>query len=61
MNTSTFTRFTGGMRHSLLALAILSAGASHALAQDNHAHEDAGKKQVTASQSAFLKIVRDAT
>jgi hypothetical protein len=49
------------MRHSLLALAILSAGASHALAQDNHSHEDAGKKQATASQSAFLKIVRDST
>ena len=29
MNTSTFTRFTTGIRHSMLALAILGAGASH--------------------------------
>jgi len=60
MNTSTITRFTARMRHSMLTLAVLSAGASHALAQDGHAHMDANKKQ-SANQSALIKIVRDST
>ncbi|MEO8369191.1 MAG: hypothetical protein ABI806_08330 [Candidatus Solibacter sp.] len=60
MNTSTVTRFSGRMRHSMLALAILSAGASHALAQDTHTHMDAAKKP-NANQTGLLKIVRDST
>ena len=61
MKISTVSRFTGRMRHSMLAFAILSAGASHALAQDSHAHMDAGKKEQNANQGALLKIVRDST
>ena len=38
MNPSTVTRFTAGIRHSVLALAILGAGASHSLAQDDRVH-----------------------
>ena len=56
MNTSTVTRFTTGIRHSMLALAILGAGASHSLAQDDHSQTD-----TTGNASAFLKIVRDST
>ena len=61
MNTSTFTRFTNGIRHSMLALAILGAGASHSMAQDDHAHMDAIKRDQSSNASAFLKIVRDST
>jgi len=61
MKISTVSRFTGRMRHSMLAFAILSAGASYALAQDSHAHMDAGKKEQNANQGALLKIVRDST
>ena len=62
MNTSTVTRFTAGIRHSMLALAILGAGASHALAQDDHSHMDADEAASQSSNaSAFLKIVRDST
>ena len=46
----------------MLALAMLSAGASHALAQDGHAHMDAHEAQSRpANASALLKIVRDST
>jgi hypothetical protein len=61
MNTPTVTRFTARIRHSMLALAVLGASASHALAQDGHAHTDANNKQQAANQSALLKIVRDST
>ena len=43
MNT-TFTRFTTAMRHSILAFAILGAGDSNSLAQDDHSHMDAMKR-----------------
>ena len=61
MNTSTITRFTTGIRHSMLALAILGAGTCHLLAQDNHSHMDAMKRDPSNNASAFLKIVRDST
>jgi hypothetical protein len=61
MNTSTVTRFANGIRHSMLALAILGAGASHALAQGDHAHMDAAKRDQSSNTGAFLKIVREST
>jgi hypothetical protein len=61
MNTSTITRFTTRIRHSMMALAILGAGASHALAQDSHAHMEPMKQGQSAKASALIKIVRDST
>src|SRR5436190_6707522 len=61
MNTSTVTRFTTAIRHSMLALAILGAGASHCLAQDGHAHMDAMKSDRSANAGALIKVVRDST
>ena len=61
MNTSKIKRFTAPIRHSMLALMIVGAGASHALAQDNHSHMESMKRDQSSNASAFLKIVRDAT
>src|SRR5262245_47641505 len=64
MNHSMTTRFTSGIRHSMLALAVLTAGSSHALAQDAHSHmTQMGpmKQGPSASSSALIKIVRDST
>jgi hypothetical protein len=61
MNTSTVARFATGIRYSMLALAILGAGASHALAQGDHAHMDAAKRDQSSNTGAFLKIVREST
>jgi hypothetical protein len=59
MNTSTITHFTARIRHSMLALAILGFGASHAFAQEVHSHTDAPKQST--STGALLKVVRDST
>ena len=59
MNTSTATRFGARIRHSLLALAILGAFASHAPAQEAHSHMDAMKQSNNAT--GLLKVVRDST
>ena len=61
MNTSTITRLAARMRHSMLALAILSAGASHAFAQNAHSNMDAMKADKAGDSSAFLKVVRNST
>ncbi|PWU06924.1 MAG: hypothetical protein C5B51_11280 [Terriglobia bacterium] len=60
MNHSIIIRFTAGIRHSILALAVLTAGASHAAAQKGHAHPDL-LRQDQSSASALLRIVRDST
>ena len=59
MNTSSITRFAARMRHSLMALAILGACASHALAQHDHTHM--APKDVSGNASGLIKIVRDST
>ena len=61
MNTSTVTRFTTRIRHSMLALTMLSAGASYTLAQDGHPHMDTMKRDQSSNSSAFLKVVREST
>jgi hypothetical protein len=62
MNTSTITRFTTRMRHSMMALAILGAGASHALAQYGHAHmEPMTRNQSGNASTTLIKIVREST
>jgi len=51
--------------YSILAFAIMSAGASRALAQDDHSHMSAPANEMSREQrsktSALLKIVRDST
>jgi hypothetical protein len=51
--------------YSILAFAIVSAGASRALAQDDHSHMSAPANEMSREQrsktSALLKIVRDST
>jgi hypothetical protein len=61
MHSTTVTRFSATIRHSMLALAILSAGATHAPAQDKHSHTEATIREQAAKQNALLKIVRDST
>ena len=62
MNDLKFSQFTAGVRNSMLALAVLAAGASHALAQDAHkAHMEAMKKTPSASAATLLQIVREST
>jgi hypothetical protein len=63
MNNSIINRFTAGIRHGMLALTVLTAGASYAVAQDEHAHMQMNPMAHRQSNSngAFLKIVRDAT
>lgn len=61
MNSSTLKRCFAGIARSAAALAILAAGASHAMAQDMHAHADALKRGDSANSSAFLKLVREST
>jgi hypothetical protein len=57
-------RFATQFQYSILALALVSVGASGALAQDGHAHT-AQPQQITPVQksqaSALIKIVRDST
>jgi hypothetical protein len=61
MNTSTLRRFTTRIRHTMLALTILGAGASYCLAQDGHSHMDTMKRDQSGNASAFLKVVREST
>lgn len=63
MNHSIVIRFGAGIRYSMLTLTILAAGASHAVAQDPHAHMQmqSMERNQAPSNSAFLKIVRDST
>jgi hypothetical protein len=64
MKHLTITRFTAGIRHSMLALTVLAAGASHAWAQDAHSHMhqmQPMKRGQSASAGALLQIVRDST
>ena len=64
MNHSIITRFTAGIRHSMLALAVLAVGSSYALAQDAHSHMlqmDPITPVQSTSASTLLKIVRDST
>src|SRR6476661_4832539 len=64
MKHLTITRFTAGIRHSMLALTVLAAGASHAWAQDadSHMHHmQPMKRGQSASAGALLQIVRDST
>ena len=63
MKHSISNRFTAGIRYGMLALAVLTAGASYAVAQDEHSHmqmEPMAHRQSN-SNGALLKIVRDAT
>jgi hypothetical protein len=59
MNISNMTRFAG--IRAMLAFVALTAGASLAPAQEGHAHAEAMKRGQGASNSEFLKVVRDAT
>jgi len=63
MNHSIIVRFTAGIHHSMLALAVLTAGASYASAQDGHSHMqmNVNERGPSESASAFLKVVRDST
>jgi hypothetical protein len=63
MNHSIIVRFTAGIRHSMLALTVLTAGVSYAVAQDAHSHMQMNMTQGGQSEnaSAFLKVVRDST
>ena len=63
MNHSIIVRFTAVSRTSMLAFAVLSAGASCAVAQDAHAQMQMNMTQPRQSEiaSEFLKIVRDST
>jgi hypothetical protein len=51
--------------YSILAFAVMTTGASRALAQDEHSHMSAPANEMTREQrskaSALLKIVRDST
>jgi len=63
MNHSIIVRFTAGIRYSMLAVAVLAAGASYVAAQDGHSHMqmDGGDRGQSESASAFLKLVREST
>jgi hypothetical protein len=62
MNVSTNNRFTARMRRAILAFAVVSAGASYALAQDHHSPMEAGARRNENSDSAALiRTVREAT
>jgi len=63
MNDSIINRFMAGTRHSMLALAVLTAGTSYAVAQDGHSHMQTDLAAHAQSEVAgpLLKIVRDST
>src|SRR6476620_10490887 len=58
-------RFAAGIRYSMLALAILGAGASCVLAQEEHSHMPPEQNGMTRQQqtqaNALVKIVREST
>ena len=53
----TFTQF----QHSILAFALVSLCPGTTPAQQGHSHETAAQSQLTPSQGALLKVVRDNT
>ncbi|HKV63442.1 MAG TPA: hypothetical protein VJO16_16140 [Candidatus Acidoferrum sp.] len=59
MNTG---RLAKQFKNSMIALVLISASASGALAQDEHPHATTAQpQQLTHAQSALLKIVREST
>jgi hypothetical protein len=61
MKTLKITRFNTYVRRSMLALAVLSMGAAHGLAQDGHAHMEGTTQSRSANAGTLLKIVREST
>jgi len=64
MNDSINNRFMASVRHGMLALAVLAAGASHAVAQDEHSPMQMDRMEHHQSGNltgALLKIVREST
>jgi hypothetical protein len=57
-------RFAKPFQYSVIALALISVGASRALAQDGHSHSATQHSEMTADQrskNALVKVVREST
>ena len=61
MKTPRFTRVNTYVRHSMLAVALVSMGAAVGFAQDGHAHMAAGNQTRSASATTLIKTVREST